>query len=81
MEGVLMAEMAVFKGLSGMPVVLFVFLVSGDTLYVTDKQGLADMDARGTTRRKLGMAKSLAFRYDASALTPETFDWDTAKQY
>lgn len=75
-------QVAVFQGVGGVPVKLWVLSVDGDTLYVTDSVGLAECDSVGTTRRMLGMARSRAFRDDpALVLDGSEADWTLLKRF
>jgi hypothetical protein len=75
-------ELAVFQGLEGKALVRWVVSVSGDTLHVTDDIGLTEYNARGTTRRMVGMARSRAFFYDPEVVSDgKRPNWENLKQY
>jgi hypothetical protein len=59
-----MRKMAVFEGCGGVAVVLWILREEPEALYVTDSNGLTEIDANGSTRRVLAMARRKAYLHD-----------------
>ena len=61
-----MRKQAVFQGCGGVAVVLWILREEGDHLYVTDSDGLTEINANGSTRRVLAIGRRKAYLHDPS---------------
>src|SRR5262245_42365146 len=80
-EGRMMREMAVFRGCDDIAVVLSVIDLNEDILYVTDSKGITELEDSGITRRKLGMSRGVAYRWDGALKTGDRPKWSELRRF